>query len=404
MGRKWGPVSSYRVRWLKDLDFFLISIAVLICLASFVAISSATHSLAGGSASYVVKQGFWVAIGLLAMTVLVRIDYRRLVRHVEVAYWVVVVMLGAVFLFKGSVQSHGAYGWIPLPGGFALQPSEFFKVVFVLLMAKYLANEQEDEEGNLPDPKRNAVLLVAYSILAIGLIVVEPDLGQTMMLMAVVAAAMFVHLPKKLFWLLFLGGLVAIGAFWLLCFVYTAPFTHWLEVLTQKGILETHQLWRFKTFIHPEEDLNNEGYQVYQAKVAIGSGRLFGKGLYQGSQTQGRWVPEQHTDFIFSVIAEELGFVGCVAVIFLFFLLLYRIVMNGMRAYDRTGMYICSMVAGMFAFQIFENIGMSLQLMPMTGVTLPFISYGGSSILTNFMLIGIVLNVGFRRRTLRFLS
>jgi rod shape determining protein RodA len=397
-------MSTYRVRWFKDLDVSLILITVGICLASFVAISSATHSVAGGSQGYVIKQAFWVVIGLCAMMMLIRTDYRTLTRYVEIAYWVVVVMLGSVFLFKGSVQSHGAYGWIPMPGGFALQPSEFFKVVFVLMMAKYLANEQEDEEGNLPDQRRNYVLLVAYSLLAIGLIVVEPDLGQTMMLMAVVAAAMFVHLPARLFWVLFIGGVASICTFWMMCFVYNRQFIGVLELLHQKGILEAHQLGRFKTFIHPEADLNNEGYQVFQAKVAIGSGKLFGKGLYHGSQTQGSWVPEQHTDFIFSVIGEELGFIGCVVVIFLFFLLLYRILANGQRAYDRTGSYICTMVAGMFMFQIFENIGMSLQLMPMTGVTLPFISYGGSSILTNFMLIGIVLNVGLRRRTLRFIS
>ncbi|MGZ6502306.1 MAG: FtsW/RodA/SpoVE family cell cycle protein [Tumebacillaceae bacterium] len=386
------------------MDVSLIAITVAICLASFVAISSATHSEAGGSQSYVIKQAFWVVIGICAMAFLIRVEYRLLIRYVEVAYWVVVVMLGSVFLFKGSVQTHGAYGWIPMPGGFALQPSEFFKVVFVLMMAKYLANEQEDEDGNLPDQKRGYAILIVCSALAIGLIVIEPDLGQTMMLMSVVAAAMFVHLPPRLFWLLFIGGIGSICGFWLLCFVYNQQFLHLLELLNQRGILEEHQLWRFKTFIHPEADLNNEGYQVFQAKVAIGSGKLFGKGLYHGSQTQGSWVPEQHTDFIFSVIAEELGFVGCVAVIFLFFLMLYRIMANGQRAYDRTGMYICTMVAGMFTFQIFENIGMSLQLMPMTGVTLPFISYGGSSILTNFMLIGIVLNVGLRRRKLSFIS
>jgi rod shape determining protein RodA len=397
-------MSTYRVRWFRDLDISLIAITVGICLASFVAISSATHSVAGGSQGYVTKQAFWVVIGLCAMLFMIRTDYRLLTRHVEVAYWVVVVMLGSVFLFKGSVQTHGAFGWIPVPGGFALQPSEFFKVVFVLMMAKYLANEQEDEEGNLPSITRNYTVLIAYSLLAIGLIVIEPDLGQTMMLMAVVAAAMFVHLPPRLFWVLFICGVVGICGFWMMCFVYDDPFIELLNLLHQKGILEQHQLWRFKTFIHPEADLNNEGYQVFQAKVAIGSGKLFGKGLYHGSQTQGSWVPEQHTDFIFSVIGEELGFVGCVAVIFLFFMMLYRIIANGQRAYDRTGMYICTMVAGMFMFQIFENIGMSLQLMPMTGVTLPFISYGGSSILTNFMCIGIVLNVGCRRRTLRFIS
>jgi rod shape determining protein RodA len=222
------------------------------------------------------------------------------------------------------------------------------------------------------------------------------------MILSALVVVLFVHLPPKWFWGFFITGLAAVFAFYFFCFAYQNQTLHFLEGLVHKHILAEHQFQRFQTFIHPEEDLAEEGYQVYEAKVAIGSGQLFGKGLYHGSQTQGNWVPEQQTDFIFSVIGEELGFVGSVVLIFLYFLMLYRIVMNGLKSPDRTGMYITTMVAGMFAFQIFENIGMSLQLMPMTGVTLPFISYGGSSILTNCMLMGIVLNVRYRRRKIRF--
>jgi rod shape determining protein RodA len=392
-------MSNTRLRWLKDLDIFLIIVVLAICCASLVAISSATRSFEGGSKMFVIKQSAWMCIGLLAMIWLIRTDYRQLIRYIEFAYWATIALLCAVFLFP---DVNGAYGWIPLPGGVSLQPSEFFKVVFILMMAKYLANEQEDEQGNLPDPVRNYILITAYAILGIGLIIIEPDLGQTMMLMAVVATALFVHLPKKWFWPMFGIAALGIALFFIATMVYPDEFLAGLDKLVDKGILKEHQYDRFFSFIHPEQDLSDKGYQVYQAKVAIGSGMMFGKGLYQGSQTQGNWVPEQHTDFIFTAIGEELGFVGSVALIFLFFLLLYRIIMNGFAAKDRTGLYICAMVAGMFTFQIFENIGMSLQLMPMTGVTLPFISYGGSSLLVNFMLIGIVLNVGFRRRTLSF--
>ncbi|PWK07928.1 FtsW/RodA/SpoVE family cell cycle protein [Tumebacillus permanentifrigoris] len=393
-------MSSYKVRWFKDLDIFLILVVLALCAVSMLAISSATHSLEGGSKTYVIKQVVWGLIGLGVMIWLVRTDYRNLTRYVEFGYGVSIVLLILVFFFE---RVNGAHGWIPL-GGFALQPSEFFKVVFILMVAKYLANEQEDEEGRRADPIRNYLFLAVYSVLAIGLIVVEPDLGQTMVLMAILAAAMFVHLPSRVFWTLAGIALVVLAVVVVAVFMYPDQFLTLLDTLVKKGILAQHQYGRFESFIYPERDLAGSGYQVYQAKVAIGSGQMFGKGLYQGSQTQGSWVPEQQTDFIFTVIGEELGFVGSVAVIFLFFLMIYRIVANGLQAGDRTGMYICSMVAGMFTLQIFENIGMSLQLMPMTGVTLPFISYGGSSVLTNFMLTGIVLNIGLRRRKLSFVS
>jgi len=392
-------MGSYKWRWYKELDLFLIFVVIAICCASFVAISSATHSFEGGGTSFVIKQMVFVLIGIGLMIGLIRTDYRMLVRHVEFSYWGNIALL-IVVLFTDPIN--GAQAWIQLPGGFSLQPSEFFKVVFILMMAKYIANEQEDDDGNRPDPMRNYLLIGAYGMLGIGLIVIEPDLGQTMILMAVIGSALFVHLPPRLFWSAAGVASVGVTAFAVGCFMYPDQVLAFLDKLAKKGILAKHQYGRFETFIYPERDMADQGYQVYQAKVAIGSGQLTGKGLYQGSQTQGSWVPEQQTDFIFSVIGEEFGFIGSVLVIFLFFLLIYRIIANGLSAPDRTGMYICAMVGGMFAFQIFENIGMSLQLVPMTGVTLPFISYGGSSVLTNFILLGIVLNIGFRRRSLRF--
>jgi rod shape determining protein RodA len=391
-------MGSYKAKWYKDLDLFLIFVVLAVCAASLVAISSATHSLDGGSKAFVTKQLIFIIVGIVAMIMLIRTDYRLLIRHIEIPYWIIIVLLCVVFGFK---DSHGAHGWIPL-GPVTLQPSEFFKVVFLLMMAKYLANEEEDEHGHRKEPLRNYLFLIAYGLLGVGLIVIEPDLGQTMMLMALIGTAMFVHLPARTFWVSMSIVAVIVAIFGSIVFMYPKETLHTLEDWKNKGVLQEHQYNRFVTFLDPERDLAGNGYQVYQAKVAIGSGQLFGKGLYQGSQTQGNWVPEQQTDFIFTVIGEELGFVGSVAIIFLYFLMFYRIIMNGLRANDRTGMYICAMVAGMFTFQLFENIGMSLQLMPMTGVTLPFISYGGSSVLSNFMLIGIVLNVGFRRRKLSF--
>jgi len=393
-------MSSSKLRWYKDIDLFLIIVVLALCAFGVLALSSATRSFESGSVTYVVKQLIFGGIGFLAMLWLIRTDYRGLVRYVEFGYWACIVLLIVVF-FMPAVN--GAHGWIPL-GGFSLQPSEFFKIIFILLTAKLLANEQEDEEGRRPDPLRNLLFLIGYGVLGAGLILVEPDLGQTMILLAIAATAMFVHMRGRVFWIVFLIVMVLVLAFFAVRIAYPDQLLSVMKALMDYGILEQHQYDRFEIFVCPECNLAEDGFQVFQAQVAIGSGQLFGKGLYHGSQTQGNWVPEQQTDFIFTVIGEELGFVGSVAVIFLFFLLIYRIIANGLAASDRTGMYICAMIAGMFTFQIFENIGMSLTLMPMTGVTLPFISYGGSSIITNFMLMGIVINIGVRRRKLSFVS
>lgn len=387
------------LRWLKDLDLFLIFVIAAICCMSLLAVSSATHTIPGGSKPFVIKQMVWMLIGFSVMIWFMKLDLRLIVRNLEIAYWINIVLLVLVFF---THPINGAHAWISLPGGIALEPSEFFKVIFVLMLAKYLANEQEDDNGKRRENWKSYMLIIAYGILGLALILKEPELGQTLMILSALVVVLFVHLPPKWFWGFFLTGAAAIFAFYFFCFAYQNQTLHFLEGLVNKHVLAEHQFQRFQTFIHPEDDLAGEGYQVYEAKVAIGSGQLFGKGLYHGSQTQGNWVPEQQTDFIFSVIGEELGFVGSVVLVFLYFLMLYRIVMNGLKSPDRTGMYITTMVAGMFAFQIFENIGMSLQLMPMTGVTLPFISYGGSSILTNCMLMGIVLNVRYRRRKIRF--
>lgn len=389
----------YNMRWLKDHDFFLIAFVLLLCGAGLLAISSVAHSLAGGGSSYVYKQAVCVGIGVAVMCWIRSLDYRTLVRHIEMAYWVCIVLLIVVFFCP---PINGAHGWITLPGGFAIEPSEFFKIVFVLMLAKYLGDDQQENEVGRQRDWKHYLKLTSYGAAGLALIIIEPELGQSLMILSTVVAVLFVHLPRKTFVISTSVAASLLSLVLILCFALPDPFLHSMKALEDKGVLKQHQYDRIESFIYPENNLGAEGFQVYQAKVAIGSGQFFGKGLYQGSQTQGNWVPEQRTDFIFSMIGEELGFLGTVTVVFLYFLMAFRIISVGSKASDRMGMYICAMIASMFAFQIFENIGMNLQIVPMTGVTLPFISYGGSSLLTNFILIGLVLSVRARHRRLRF--
>ncbi|MGZ4165081.1 MAG: FtsW/RodA/SpoVE family cell cycle protein, partial [Tumebacillaceae bacterium] len=281
-----------KLRWMKDLDLFLIFVVAAICCASFLAVSSATHTMEGGSKPFVLKQVFWVLIGFSVMIWFMKIDLRLILRNLEIAYWLNVVLLIAVFF---THEVNGAHAWISLPGGVALEPSEFFKVIFVLMLAKYLANETEDEQGFRRENWKSYLLVTGYGLLGLGLILKEPELGQTLMILSALVVVLFVHVPPKWFWTSFLVGLTAIFAFYFLCFAYQDQTLHFLNGLVDKNVLAQHQFDRFKTFIHPEDDLAGDGYQVYEAKVAIGSGQLFGKGLYHGSQTQGNWVPEQQT-------------------------------------------------------------------------------------------------------------
>ncbi|KEO83984.1 FtsW/RodA/SpoVE family cell cycle protein [Tumebacillus flagellatus] len=392
--------TNFTRRW-KHVDYALIAVVLMICSVSLYTISSATHAFEPGhSMTFVYKQLGAIVVGLLAMIGIARLNLRSLLANIEWAYWFNIVLLIAVFF---TPEVNGAHAWIALPGGFAIEPSEYFKIIFVLMIVKFLTPEEMIDLERLSAQKRYA-RLAAYGAIGLFLILIEPELGQTMMILSAVGSVLFVHLPRKAFLYLFGTLLGFCIVFYSAAFLLPDQTLHALDTLKQKGVLKEHQYGRFETFIHPEDSLAGDGFQVYQAKVAIGSGQLIGKGLFHGSQTQGDWVPEQQTDFIYSVIGEETGFVGSSLVVTLYLLLAYRIVSVGLHATSRSGMYLCTMIAGMFTCQVFENIGMSLQLVPMTGVTLPFISYGGSSLLTNFILIGLVLNIRGQRAGLSFSS
>jgi rod shape determining protein RodA len=271
---------------------------------------------------------------------------------------------------------NGAHAWILLPGGFSLQPSEFAKVAIILGMSMLLS-EKRDAENEPRD------IDVAYALLVAGipmaLILVQPDLGTDMVIACVVFGIIAVAGARARWLIGILAGGVLVGF-----------------VAIHVGLLQKYQLDRLTAFTNPDANSRTTGFNTQQARIAIGSGGIFGAGLFHGPQTQGHFVPENQTDFVYSVAGEELGFVGAVTIIMLLGLILWRAVRIAVRASDLFGRLVATGVAVWLAFQAFENIGMNLGIMPVTGVPLPFVSYGGTSMFASWLAIGLLLNVHLR--------
>ena len=275
-------------------------------------------------------------------------------------------------------EINGAKAWIRLPAGFQIQPAEIAKISIIIGISMLLS----ERTHNSDEPSTNDILkALAVAALPILLILRQPDMGTVFIISASVVTILAVSgAPMK--WIVGLILLAVIGGF----------------VATKTGIVNDYQVKRLQSFVNPNADTQGAGYQLRQARITVGSGGLIGTGLFNGPQTNGRFVPEQQTDFIFTVAGEELGFVGCSVIILLLLTILMRAFGIARRSTDPYGTLVCTGVIAWFAFQIFENIGMTLGLMPMTGVPLPFLSYGGSSMFANLIGIGLLQNVHARQR------
>jgi rod shape determining protein RodA len=303
-------------------------------------------------------------------------DNRMLRAYAPFVYIASVLGLLAVLSPLGS-RVNGAHSWILLPGGFSVQPSEFAKVALCVGMAMILAERADHEEAP-------SIGLVATALgvaaLPVGLIMLQPDVGTTIVVLAVILGVLAVS-EMRASWLigLLLLGCLSVGG------------------IIQAGALQQYQKDRFKVIVDPTVDPKGIGYQLHQGQIAIGSGGLEGKGLFKGTQTKGKFIPEQDTDFVFTVAGEELGFVGAGTLILLLGLVIWRGLRIALRAEDMFGRLVATGVVCWFTFQAFENIGMTLGIMPMTGVPLPFVSYGGSSMFATMMAAGLLQNVHLRR-------
>jgi rod shape determining protein RodA len=299
-------------------------------------------------------------------------DYRMLRAYAPVLYGLSIAGLVAVLSPLGSTIN-GSHSWIVLPAGFSIQPSELAKVALVVGMAMLLS-EKRDAEDTPRDV--DVMLALAFAAVPLALVMLQPDLGTALVVAAIVLGVIAVS-GAPLRWVVGLVVGAALVAF----------------VAVQTGVLKDYQLDRFRAFYDPTADPKGAGYNVRQAQIAIGSGGVDGQGLFHGAQTQGKFVPAQQTDFIFTVAGEELGFVGAALVVLLLGLVLWRAARIALHAEDLFGRLVATGVLCWFAFQSFENIGMTLGIMPVTGVPLPFLSYGGSSMFASLLAVGLLQNI-----------
>ena len=306
------------------------------------------------------------------------IDYRLLRAYAPILWLISVIGLIAVFIPGIGEEVNNSSAWISLPGGFQLQPAELAKIAIIVGIAMVLSDR--DQAQNDPSDL-DVIKALAIAAIPVLLIVIQPDLGTVLIISAAVVAMIGV------------SGARPIWVVGLLLLAVVAGFT-----AVQTGAVSDYQVARLQSFVDPTSDPQATGYQIRQSRITIGSGGIFGKGLFEGPQTSGRFVPEQQTDFIFTVAGEELGFVGCSLILFLYLLIFIRAFVICRQSRDLFGRLVCIGVIAWFIFQSFENIGMAMGLMPMTGVPLPFLSYGGSSMFANLIGIGLLQNVHARSR------
>lgn len=319
-----------------------------------------------------------IAIGIALAYGTTVIDY-RLLRAYTPIFWGLAVLGLIIVLIPGLGSSvNGARAWISLPGGFQIQPAELAKIAIIIGMSMLLSERSHDKDEPSSRDVLQALVIAGIPVL---LIIIQPDMGTAFIISASVITIVAVSgAPSR--WVVGLLVLAILMA----------------TVATQTGVISEYQLKRLQTFVDPTADIQGAGYQLRQARITVGSGGLLGTGLFNGPQTNGRFVPEQQTDFIFTVAGEELGFLGSGVIIFLYLLILMRAFAIARRTNDPFGRLVITGVIAWFAFQIFENIGMTLGLMPMTGVPLPFISYGGSSMFATLIGFGLLQNIHARSR------
>lgn len=355
-------------RQIQNIDWVLVVYLLLNSVIGVIIIYSGSHYLAG---NYHLRQIFWILISLVALVLFISIDYKFLVAWSFYMYVLFVAILGGVLLFGKTVA--GTKGWIKFPF-FQVQPSELMKVFLILLLA-YLFSEYRRRRISW----RKMLFCCVLVAIPVLLVCLQPDLGTALSYAPILLAAfLLAGLNKRMLVVLVILALLFSMVGWNL------------------GLKE-YQKERFKILVFPRHDPLGSGYHIQQSKIAIGSGGFLGKGYKRGTQSQLRFLPARHTDFVFSVIGEELGFLGVLGVLLCYFLLLSRLFRSVYDSRDRAGVYIVFMVAVMIASQFFINVLMVIGFFPIAGIPLPLLSYGGSSLLATYLGVSLVLNVKMRR-------
>jgi rod shape determining protein RodA len=356
----------------RDFDWALLGLVLLLCTVSVLEVHSTTvHTKFANFGS---RQIFWVGAGVVIMFVFAKIDYHRILDWAPWAYGFGLLSLVAIFTPLGH-NALGGRRWIKA-GPIMYQPSEFIKIILLLVVARYFANL-----GGRDLTWRD--IFKAFALVGIPMLLVlkQPDLGTTLTYLPILVAGLFlggISLRQGL--ILATAATMLVGGVW-----------------SSGKLLKSYQKARLTSFINPGNDPRGAGYQVLQSEIAVGSGGIWGKGTEKGTQTQGYFLPIPYTDFIFAAYSEEHGFVGAFFVLLLYFLILMRLIQNAQTAADLPGSLIIMGIVAVLTFQIAVNVGMVIGLMPVTGIPLPLMSYGGSSVLFSFLALGVAMNVRMRR-------
>ncbi len=372
-GRTW----SVERRPIRHLDPVLLFTAIaLSVIVMFLIFSASQASLVAQHLDpylYVKKQITALALGVILLLFVATFDYRFTKVYAGLLYGSVVLMLILVQTPLGTTSA-GAQRWFQV-AGFQLTPSEYMKLGLIVMLAAYLS-EVKTRDLSLEHVFRATVL----AFVPIVLVFIQPDIGTTIVLSAILVGTLIVAgaRPRHLGVLALVAIVLLFGAF-------------------QVGVVKDYQLQRLSGFLDPKNDPQGAGYNKSQSEIGIGSGGLTGTGFLHGTQTNLDFIPEQHTDFIFTVVGEEFGFVGAMVLLVLFGILIWRAFRIALLSKDPFGSYVAAGIGSMFAIQMFVNIGMTVGIMPITGIPLPFVSYGGSSLLANFLAVGLLLNVHMRR-------
>ncbi len=353
---------------IKNIDWILIALLLINTLIGIAVIYSSSQHLPG---NYYLRQAFWMLLSLAVLFLLLTVDYTILVTYSLYFYIACVSILGAILIFGRLIA--GTKSWIKLEF-VQFQPSEITKIALILLLARIFSEYKKKYLSN-----DAGISSSAFVFMAVVLVALQPDLGTALSYIPILLAAFI------------LAGLTQRTLVTLLIIAIVIGAVSW------GFFLKDYQKDRITTLLTPEKDPLGTGYHILQSKIAIGSGGLFGKGFGRGTQSQLQFLPARHTDFIFAVVGEELGFAGVVIIGLFYFLFLARLFHSVSKSRDRTGVFIIFMVAMMISSLFFVNVFMTIGLFPIAGIPLPFLSYGGSSLLTNYIAVSLVLNVKMRR-------
>jgi rod shape determining protein RodA len=361
-----------RMLSFREFDWALLGLVLLLCALSVIEIYSATlHTKYVG---FHTRQMFWIAGGLAAMFIIAKVDYHRLLDWAPWAYGICLLALSAVLIPGIGHKALGARRWIKL-GPMQFQPSEWVKLVLILVAARYFANL-----GGRSLTWKDIFKAFVLVGIPMALVIKQPDLGTTLTYTPILIAGLFlggINLRQGM--ILLTCGAVLVAGVW------------------SSGKLPRYQKARLTSFVNPDNDPRGAGYQLLQSRIAVGAGGIWGQGAAKGTQTQGDFLPIPHADFIFAAFSEEHGFVGALFVLLLYFSILMRLIQNAQTAADLPGSLIIMGIVAVLTFQIAVNVGMVIGFMPVTGIPLPLMSYGGSSVLFTFLALGVAMNVRMRR-------